>query len=273
MLTFVKLGGSVITDKTGQEAPDLATIRRLAGELRAARDAAPDLRVILGHGSGSFGHSYARRYGVHLGIAPGGDWMGFALTAAAALRLNRIVVDELLAAGVPALALQPSATLRSAGGALAGWETATIGQALDRGLLPVIHGDVAFDEAQGSAIISTEQLLAYLALGQPALRPARIILVGEAGVFTADPRSEPQARRIARIDRGNIAQVLLGAGASHGADVTGGMRSKVELMWRLAEALPGLTVQLIGPAPGLLTRALLGQAAGEGTTITAGDGG
>jgi len=43
MLTFVKLGGSVITDKTGQEAPDLATIRRLAGELRDALAAAPGL--------------------------------------------------------------------------------------------------------------------------------------------------------------------------------------------------------------------------------------
>jgi hypothetical protein len=46
------------------------------------------------------------------------------------------------------------------------------------------------------------------------------------------------------------------------------MRSKVELLWSLAEAQPGLTAQLIGPAPGLLRRALLGQAAHEGTTIT-----
>ena len=113
-LTFVKFGGSVITDKRGQEAPDLETIRSLAGELRDARAVNPALRLILGHGSGSFGHTYATRYGIHRGIAPGADWMGFALTAAAALRLNRIVVDELLAADVPALALQPSATLRSA---------------------------------------------------------------------------------------------------------------------------------------------------------------
>src|SRR5689334_8884310 len=138
-LTFVKLGGSAITDKTGQEAPDLVAIRSLAAELRDARAADPALRLVLGHGSGSFGHTYAARYGIHRGIAPGGDWMGFALTAAAALRLNRIVVDELLAAGVPALALQPSATLRSAGGELVSWDTATVGRALGRGLAPVIH--------------------------------------------------------------------------------------------------------------------------------------
>jgi isopentenyl phosphate kinase len=63
--------------------------------------------------------------------------------------------------------------------------------------------------------------------------------------------------------------VLRGAGASHGVDVTGGMRSKIELMWRLIQTVPGLVVQLIGPTPGLLARALLGQADGEGTTISA----
>jgi isopentenyl phosphate kinase len=266
MLTFVKLGGSVITDKTGQEAADLDTIRRLAGELHDALMADPGLRLILGHGSGSFGHTYAARYGIHRGIAPGADWTGFALTAAAALRLNRIVIDQLLAAGVPALALQPSATLRSVGGQLAAWDTATIERALGQGLVPVVHGDVAFDDSQGTAIISTEQLLLYLAR-TPDLRPLRIILVGEAGVYTADPRADPQAQRIPHIDRGNIAAVLRSAGGSHGADVTGGMRSKVELLWRLAETQPGLTAQLIGPTPGLLRRALLGQAAGEGTTI------
>jgi isopentenyl phosphate kinase len=269
-LTFIKLGGSVITDKTGQEAADLATIRRLAGELRDARAADPSLRIILGHGSGSFGHTYAARYGIHQGIAPGGDWMGFALTAAAALRLNRIVVDELLAAGVPALSLQPSTTLQSVSGRLVAWDSTTIGRALGQGLMPVVHGDVAFDAAQGSTIISTEQLLLYLVQQTTALRPTRVILVGEAGVYSADPRANPAAQRIPLISQANIAAVLQAAGGSHGVDVTGGMRAKVELLWRMVEAQPGLSAQLIGTESGLLRRALLGQAAGEGTTITAG---
>ncbi len=268
MLTFIKFGGSVITDKTSKEAPDLPTIRQLAAEVRAARDRDRDLRLIIGHGSGSFGHTYAQRYGIHTGIVPGGDWMGFALTAAAALRLNRIVVDELLAAGIPALALQPSASLLSRQGALAEWHTAAIARALDHDLVPVVHGDVSFDETQGSSIISTEQLLERL-VHTPALSPARIILVGETGVCTADPRADPRAERIPQIDAANIAAVLRGAGGSHGVDVTGGMRAKVELIWRLVEARPGLSVQLIGPLPGLLARALLGQAAGEGTLIVA----
>lgn len=269
MITFIKWGGSVITDKTQQERADAGTIRRLADELRQALNAMPDMRIIVGHGSGSFGHVYAQRYGIHRGLAPNADWMGFALTSAAALRLNRIVVDELLAAGVPALALQPSTTLAARGGQLTRWNTDALERALHHRLVPVIHGDVAFDDIQGSAIISTEQLLAHLA-ALPALQPTCIVLVGESGVYTADPRNNPNAERIARIDHHNVADVLAGTGASHGVDVTGGMRSKVELMWRLVQAIPSLQVYFIGPTPGLLHRALLGDATVEGTVMVAG---
>ncbi len=268
MLTFVKFGGSVITDKSGREAADTATIATLAADLRAARAADPGLRLILGHGSGSFGHYYAAQYGIHRGLAADADWMGFAQTAGAALRLNRLVVDALLAAAVPAISLQPSASLRSSAGQLSEWRTEPLGLALDHRLVPVIHGDVAFDNAQGSAIISTEALFTHLALHSP-FQPARIILVGEEAVFTADPRINATAEVIPLIDGSNIDEVLHGAGASHGADVTGGMRSKIDLMWRLIQALPQLQVRLIGPHPDLLRRALLDEALDQGTLIKA----
>jgi isopentenyl phosphate kinase len=264
--TFIKLGGSVITAKTGREAADLPAIQRLAADLAAARAARPDQALIVGHGSGSFGHHYAAQYGVHRGITPTADHTGFALTAAAALRLNRIVVDALLAAGLPALSLQPSASLHARAGQVVRWETEPIAAALARGLMPVIHGDVAFDELQGTAIISTEALLAHLALAT-RLSPTRIILVGEDAVFTADPRSDPHAVRIPLITAANLAAVLSGAGGSHAVDVTGGMRSKLEFMWRLIEAVPGLEVHLIGPAPGLLAAVLRGDPVDAGTII------
>jgi isopentenyl phosphate kinase len=266
MYTFIKLGGSVITDKSGREAADLPLITRLVDEIAQARAANPALRLIIGHGSGSFGHHYAAKYGVHHGLAADADWMGFALAAGAALRLNRIVVDALLAAGVPALQIQPSAALRTAAGQIAAWDTATVASALDHGLIPIVHGDVAFDSTQGSAIVSTEQLMAHLALATP-LRPARIILVGEDSVYTADPRVDMMAERIPLITAANIDEVLHGAVGSHAVDVTGGMRSKLDLMWRLVQAVPGLQVRLIGPRPGLLAAALGDAPLDAGTVI------
>jgi isopentenyl phosphate kinase len=267
MTTFIKLGGSVITDKTGQEAPDQAIISSLAADLRTARNDCPELRIVLGHGSGSFGHHYAARYGIHRGLAPDADWYGFALTAGAALRLNRIVVDTLLTTEIPAISLQPSASLRSSGGRLVHWETAPVEQALAYGLIPVIHGDVAFDDRQGSAIISTEDLLAHLAL-ETAIRPDRLILVGESAVYDSDPHINPHAERIPQIHPANIDSILHRVGRSHAIDVTGGMRSKIELMWRLVQALPDLVVHLIGPTPGLLAAVLRDEPVDAGTIIS-----
>jgi len=264
--TFIKFGGSVITDKTGRESANLDVIQRLAQAVAAARVANPALALVLGHGSGSFGHHYAARYGVHRGIPLDADHTGFALTAAAALRLNRIVVDTLLEADVPAVSLQPSASLRSANGQITHWETTPIYEALQRRLIPVIHGDVAFDETQGTAIISTEALLSFLALRSP-LRPQRIILVGEQAVYTADPHRDPTAQPIPLITQENIAQVLSQTGGSRAADVTGGMRSKIEFMWQLVEAIPDLEVWLIGPIPERLTAVLLGQSPAVGTLM------
>jgi len=71
-LVFCKLGGSIITDKrhTSTARPDV--IERLAREIAQAVKDRPALRLLLGHGSGSFGHVVAKKYHVHQGIADKG---------------------------------------------------------------------------------------------------------------------------------------------------------------------------------------------------------
>ena len=106
-LVFVKLGGSIITDKAQVETARPEVIARLAAEMSSALSLQPDLQVVLGHGSGSFGHVVARRYGTRQGVYSADEWRGFAEVAAVAARLNRIVTDAFLMAGVPVWSLQP----------------------------------------------------------------------------------------------------------------------------------------------------------------------
>ncbi|MCJ7621187.1 MAG: uridylate kinase, partial [Anaerolineae bacterium] len=80
-LVFLKLGGSLITDKGSPQTAREGVIRRVVGEIRAALDEVPTLRVVLGHGSGSFGHPPASKYGVQEGLAGSDDWWGYAETA------------------------------------------------------------------------------------------------------------------------------------------------------------------------------------------------
>lgn len=265
-LVFAKMGGSVITDKARAETPRPDVIERLAAEIAAARTARPELRLLLGHGSGSFGHVAARRYGTRQGVRDAAGWQGFAQVAAAAARLNHIVADALLAAGVPAWSLQPSASACCRGGELEWLEMAPIEQALARGLVPLVYGDVALDAAQGATIISTEQIFAYLAR---RLHPARLILVGVVhGVFEADPLQDPAAHPVRYISARNWTEVRSALGGSHATDVTGGMLAKVEEMVALARELPGLAVHLLsGEHPGALQAALCGPTERVGGTI------
>jgi len=274
---FVKLGGSLITDKNRPLAPRPLTMQRLAVEIAAARAARPGWLLLLSHGSGSYGHvvgqAYRTRDGVGASVAadPRG-WRGFAETGHIAAQLNRLVMAALLRAGLPAVSFPPSALVRCRSGEIVAIHVAPVAQALEVGLVPVVFGDVAFDEVKGATIVSTEQVLAALT---PSLRPVHLSLVGIAdGVFESDPFRHPDARPLPHL-RANQVQVrgtawATALGGSHGIDVTGGMASKIQTMAALVQAYPALSVHLLsGEIPGHLERHLCDPELPLGTTLTA----
>ena len=268
-VVFLKLGGSLITDKTRPQALRGEVLARLAGEIAEARAARPDLRLLLGHGSGSFGHVTARKHGTRAGVRTPEQWVGFAETARVAAELDRLVIDALWAAGVPALRIQPSASAACHDGELRALAERPVSEALAHGLVPVAHGDVAFDDVRGGTIVSTEAIFAYLAA---RLRPARVLLAGEVdGVLTADPASGARGELIPVITRGNLAAIEAALGGSRGVDVTGGMIAKVRAMVALAQATPGLReVRILsGLTPGLVRDALARADLAAGTQILA----
>lgn len=265
-LVFLKLGGSLITDKTQVEAVQEEVLRGVAGEIARARRDAPRLRLLLGHGSGSFGHVAARKHGTRAGVQGEQGWLGFAQVADAAARLNRLVTAALLEADVPAWSVQPSASLSCQEGAIAAWADQVMELALARGLTPLIYGDAALDRARGGTIVSTEELFAWLT---PRLRPARIVLAGVVdGVYSADPLLDPAAQPLPLITPDDLPRLRASLGGSHGVDVTGGMFSKVTEMCRLASNLPGLEVRLVsGLRAGAIYHSLLGDEEAGGTRI------
>lgn len=258
---FVKLGGSLITDKHHEATARPALIRQLAEEVRQAREAHPDLRIVLGHGSGSFGHWEAQRYRTREGVTDAEGWTGFARVGAAAARLNRLVGDTFLRAGVPVVSLPPSAAAVAEGGAVVSYALEPLERALDAGLVPLVFGDVVFDRARGGGILSTEDVFVHLA---QKLRPRRMVLLGNAaGVL------DPQGQVVKEITPTTYAEIEPYLGGSGGVDVTGGMRDKVVQMLRLVELVPELEVWILGGRrPGALLEALTGAIA-EGTCIHA----
>ncbi len=261
-LVFVKLGGSLITNKRTQSTPHKNIIARLAHELHNAQAQDDSLRIVLGHGSGSFGHWEASRYNTRHGVKTSEEWAGMAQVAAAAARLNRIVVDTFLKTGVPVFSLQPSAFAQADKGQLVNFPDHAIRRALAAGLIPTIFGDVAFDLSWGGTILSTEDLFFRLA---EQLSPTRILLLGNApGVMDGDQTLIPAITPKTYPD---IEKHLRG---SRYTDVTGGMADKVKQMVDLVQCIAGLQVWILtGTEPGNLEQALLHPEATPGTRIAA----
>ncbi len=260
---FIKLGGSLITDKTRERAARLRTIRRLAHQVRAALDERPHLRLVMGHGSGSFGHLVASKYGTRQGVRSKEEWRGFAEVAAAAAQLNQIVTDIFVGEGVPVFTIPPSASARCKSEALDYMDTGALHAALRAGLVPLVYGDVAFDAKWGGTIISTEKIFAYLA-GE--LGPERILLAGVVtGVYSDWPKGETVAPLVTPRTLAKIAPALAG---SHGKDVTGGMADKVKSMLALVEQMPELTVHIFsGMTRDLLRRVIVSPDTPAGTRL------
>lgn len=257
-LQFLKLGGSLITEKEQPETARRDVLERLAVEIAQARQINPEMSLVVGHGSGSFGHVPAHRYGTRQGVKSAVDWHGFAEVWQAAQRLNRLVVDALSTAGLPVVALSPLASVVAKDGGVARWEVEPLQRALQAGLLPVIYGDTVFDRERGGTILSTEDLFTDLA---DILPPRRILLAGiEDGVWEDYPACTRLVDEITPANLETILPVLRGSSAT---DVTGGMASKVQLSSMLVRNYPGLEVLIFsGEKPGALVQALCGAAPG-----------
>jgi isopentenyl phosphate kinase len=254
-VVFLKLGGSLITDKNRPHTPRLQVIRRLAAEIVTAREKDASLRILFGHGSGSFGHVPARRYGTRLGVRTEQEWRGFVEVWREAVQLNRIVVDALGEAGLPAISLPPSSSTMAHDGQVETWNLAPVRRALEANLLPVVFGDVAFDSLRGGTILSTEDLFSHLA---DQLRPRRILLAGiEAGVWADFPSC---TRLVEEITPENWKDLSDTVGGSTATDVTGGMASKVKQSLELVERIPDLEVFIFsGETSGAIEQSLTGK--------------
>lgn len=125
-------------------------------------------------------------------------------------------------------------------------------------MLPVVYGDVAFDQVRGGTIFSTEDLFNHLAR---QLSPQRLLLAGsEPGVWADYPDC---TSLIERITPQNLELIFPALQGSDAPDVTGGMQSKVTEMLSLVQAVPGLEAFIFsGRQEGNVRRALEGQRIG-----------
>ena len=250
---ILKLGGSAITDKTGELAAKTEIINRLAEEIKRA-----DLdNLIIVHGGGSFGHPTAEKYGIINGYnADPTQKLGFAETHHVMTVLNGLVMDALIWHEVPAVSVAPSSCMITENGKVKFFDETVFQSMAKMTFTPVMYGDAVLDEKVGFTILSGDQLVAYLALKYKATK----IVVGTDtdGLFDCDPKTNSNAKPYKHLTLAELREIQPKLGKAQSKDVTGGMAGKIAALIPAIEA--GVHVTVTGATKGLsIYRALTDQ--------------
>lgn len=249
-LLLIKLGGSVLTDKTRKQTFREDHLTRLVSEVVRFRQQSKT-KLIIAHGAGSFGHEAAARYRTKEGIKDSQSLLGMAEVTSIAQDMNSRVIAEFLKQKVPAVALSPRAMLVTKKQKLENMFADAINDILTVNGLPVLFGDVVFDSVQGWTIYSSENVLtAVSTVLKDNFRIKKLLLVSDTdGVYDQNHETIPE------ITAKNFPKVKSAIGGAEGFDVTGGMRHKVEAALALAQT--GISSQIInGTISGDLFKAL-----------------
>lgn len=247
-LVVVKLGGSVITNKKAPMSFRGGAVARLARELR---DYLPKPMVIV-HGGGSYGHPIVMSYRLHEGYRKPEQLEGFVRTVSAMRELNSKVVAKLNEGGIPAFGIPSSSVIVAKESRISSFSMETMLSAMERGLVPVLNGDVVIDRKMGFCVVSGDQIACYLAI---RLRAKRLVFAVDVdGVYAEVPGSKERFL-VHEIDSNSYDRISY---AKVEGDVTGGMIAKVEEACKVAEE--GIDVILInGLVKGRVRKAVMGE--------------
>lgn len=199
---ILKIGGSVITDKTSRET--------LASDIELILDTlSQNPNGIIIHGAGSFGHPHAKEYGIQKGSK-----QGVLKTHRSITELNRKVVNSLKERGVKAYPVHTSSmAYRNNGTTMMKEQIKTM---LDEGFTPVLHGDVIATKKKGFTGISGDRILTGL---------EKEFDTGHAGFCTSEKGVLDSENNL--VDELNSIEDFHNKEVE-GEDVTGGMKNKVK---------------------------------------------
>ena len=111
-IIILKLGGSIITEKlSAQPRLRKLVVRQLAKELKMFTRRFPEVKIILLHGAGSFGHRLVYRHKLFEQTLTGPRLLGFAETVCSTRQMANLLTKVFRDAKLPVLPLQASAVL------------------------------------------------------------------------------------------------------------------------------------------------------------------
>lgn len=227
-LYLLKIGGSLIADQKDPSKIKRGAIRRIFKEIEDARRE-KGFNIIISHGTGAVGHVPSKRYNVPAGFRDERSRRGSVITEIACSRLNRIVTEIANRIGMPVFSFSPHSFGVTRMGKISSVYSAPFKAVLGRNWIPITYGDVMIDMDHGFSDTSSEEVMRAIA---KSFKPDKIIMCTDVdGLFDGNPKLDKGARLIRFVNRVNIGVARGCAGPSLKVDTTGGMKTKVSLLY------------------------------------------
>ncbi len=239
-MILIKLGGSVITDKSKEYTFKPRVVKRLLDEIK---EGTKNERFVIVHGGGSFGHPGAHRYGFNT-KAPGQLAQGTAEVQYQMRILNNLVLDMMIKADLWGVSIPGGLISIFDEGKLKEIKTDILNELLNLGTIPVAFGDVAIDKTWSVTICSGDDLM----LGMAHLAKKAIFVTDVDGIYKEGKVCELFTEDMLPLNSDDIP-------SSHDRiDVTGGMKDKTNKMLDIASHCPSFIVN--GTVEGRLKKLL-----------------
>jgi len=214
----LKIGGSVITDKTKPFTLRKHVLNRIVSEIAKALSE-ENIKLVLVHGGGSFGHFVASRYKDK--FTP----RAFIEIHEAMERLNKTITSCLLKHGIDAVPINTQLTFILKNKEPYKVFLDPIINALERNLVPILYGDIVFDTIKKFSILSGDTIAPYIASKLNFNNLLYAINVN--GVYKRyPPKSDKDLIEV--LNQNMLSNILEHSRVkAKGIDVTGGMVNKL----------------------------------------------
>jgi isopentenyl phosphate kinase len=224
-LTVIKLGGSLLTDKSRPYEVRKSVIESTVRELKTCMDEELIESLVVVHGVGSIGHPPVLEHKLHQGYKGPEQFIPLSKTQRIVNEFRYMLTEEFQKVGLPVNLLHPSSMIvaekmrfaKTSFEPLKGW--------LSLGMVPLLGGDLLYDTAMGFSVGSGDALAVELA---KQLNAKRLIFAMDVpGIFDDNPHTNTDATLLKEIDIHDITQVLKGMKQIGKVDASGAMKGKL----------------------------------------------
>ncbi len=219
---LIKFGGSAITDKTKEEQINQRNINLLVSQLKKILEKNKNYHFIIGTGAGSFGHIQVNKYNLKNNITSEKQKLGFSIITNLVQTLNQQVIKTFLENNLPAISIKPNSIFLSEKKNY--FFIKIIIEALKQDYLPVLYGDMVFDQLKGGRVLSTDEIFYHLVknLIKEKIKIEKIIFAGDT-----DGVLDKNGKTIPLITKKTFPKIQSVFTENPLIDVTGGMKKKV----------------------------------------------